>query len=143
MHGIRIPRSRAEIDAPRNGERGALYTGDYCMTWPMMRRQEVQITVHLSRHETEIAAALLINRPRPLSLSDLIEVLWPDPWKRPEPDYAAQNVQGIIRELRRKGVLVRTSQRVGEGYYLPLPNKARRSAERSARSGSSTGRTNR
>lgn len=74
--------------------------------------------MHLTPKEGDTLAALLMNRGRLLSRTNLIEAVYPDPDK--EPDWAMTLITIVITRLRRKlPDLIQTE--CSRGYYIERP----------------------
>ena len=90
------------------------------MTWPQYRRGECSIDhwiIGLSRAETELLSTLLIRYPAPVTVRDLIEIVYPDPDAEPEcPE--AQIVQQMSRLTRKIGAFRLENHGRRIGYRL-------------------------
>ena len=101
------------------------------MTWPQYRRSQCSIedwVIDLSPMEAELLSTLLIRYPSPVTIREMIEIVYPDP--DAEPDYPeTQIVQRMAQLARKIG-----AYRIGNGgraigYRLfQLPADARRAA---------------
>lgn len=57
------------------------------MTWPQYRRRQCSVgnwIVKLSPTETELLSTLLIRYPNPVTITELVEAVYPDPDAEPE-----------------------------------------------------------
>lgn len=90
------------------------------MTWPEYRRRQCRIgdfTVPLTAVETEMLSTLLIRYPEPVTLAELIDVVYPDPDL--EPEDAKGSVAERMRALARKvGAFRITYNGRFRGYWL-------------------------
>lgn len=85
------------------------------MTWPQYLRAECRLrmdrVIHLSRREADMLSVLLMRRPEPVPVGDVIEALWhPDR----EPDCVEDCVYHIAERLR--GALGRDIVRARPGF---------------------------
>jgi hypothetical protein len=98
-------------------------TARVSMTLPQYARQECGVDgrpVHLTPHEADLLATLLVSPPDRLADYDLlIEALWPDADQQPLT--AINIVHVLLVRLRRKGVTIHT----GWGRGLVVPPEAR------------------
>lgn len=88
------------------------------MTWPQYLRRECTFNgdvIKLGRVQTEILSTLLMRSPAPVSASDLIEAVYPNPDK--EPDWADSCIKVLVHRVRKKlpGVI---EVRYGMGYTI-------------------------
>lgn len=99
-------------------------TGRVSMTLPQYRRHECTIDgvpKHLTTAQAELLAALLVRGPdRPLPVSEIFGLLWPDPDR--EPDTAHKVIQVYVSCLREIGALI--IGRNGFGYTIPRDGRA-------------------
>jgi len=75
------------------------------MTWPQYRRSQCTIgnwTVDLSPIEAELLSTLLVRYPNPVTINELIEIVYPDPDAEPECP-AGQIVQRMMHLARKIG----------------------------------------
>ena len=86
------------------------------MTWPQYLRRECNVTARLSRREAELLATLLMRHPGPVSTSDLIEALYPDPDS--EPEFPESEVRRVVSRLRAKVGRNHIVQARSGGYRL-------------------------
>lgn len=70
------------------------------MTWPQYLRRECRITAQLSPQESELLSTLLVRHPCPVTTSELIEALWPDPER--EAERAEARIHCLVLSLRGK-----------------------------------------
>lgn len=73
------------------------------MTWPQYLRRQCSIgdfTINLSPLETELLSTLLIRYPCPMTVAELVEVVYEDPDF--EPKWAEDIITGGMRSLARK-----------------------------------------
>ncbi len=80
----------------------------------MLERGEVQVTISLSRRQTALMAALIVNRHRWLTTAELIECIWPG--EDGGPIDADVSLALRIAELRETGIVI--DNYVGVGYRL-------------------------
>ena len=86
------------------------------MTMPMARRRQVEVDgrmIGLTPAETELVAALLMVRPRPMTALQLTDLIHADD---PEGGPLHHTVHVQISRLRQKGVPV--LNRIGIGFLL-------------------------
>jgi DNA-binding response OmpR family regulator len=89
------------------------------MTWPQYLRRECRIgefVIKLSPQETEVLSTLLMRYPDSLTVTELIEAVWPD--ADHEPDYAVALIGQHIWHLRQKLGFFRIGSCRGFGYHL-------------------------
>lgn len=90
------------------------------MTWPQYRRRQCSIgdfVIGLTPVETELLSTLLIRYPEPVTLDELIGVVYPDPDL--EPEHAEGGVADRMRNLARKvGAFRITNKGRFRGYWL-------------------------
>lgn len=73
------------------------------MTWPQYRRCQCRIgnwIVPLSPTETELLSTLLIRYPNPVTVNELVEIIYPNPDAGPE--YPEDQIEQGMRRLARK-----------------------------------------
>lgn len=101
------------------------------MTWPQYLRHRCRIgdfIVHLSPMETDLLSTLLIRYPNPVTIKELIDVVYPDP--DAEPEYPeGQIVQRMIHLARKVGTFRIDNAGRTIGYRLfQTPEDLRRAA---------------
>jgi DNA-binding response OmpR family regulator len=73
------------------------------MTWPQYRRSQCSIgdwTVDLSPIEAELLSTLLLRYPNPVTINELVDIVYPDPDS--EPDYPEGQIVQRMMHLARK-----------------------------------------
>jgi DNA-binding winged helix-turn-helix (wHTH) protein len=89
------------------------------MTWPQYLRHQCRIgdfIISLSPMETELLSTLLIRYPGPVTIRELIEIVYDDPEQ--EPEWAESTVYGAIRQLAHKIGKFRIETTCRLGYRL-------------------------
>lgn len=92
------------------------------MTWPQYRRRVCTLDgepVRLSPSQAEVLSVLLMRHGSAVPISDLVDVLYPNPDKAPE--WEIHTIHELVRQLRRRAPgVVRTEP---GGYSIPLPGQ--------------------
>ena len=94
-------------------------TDEVWMTMPMSRRREIGVggrIIKLPKQEHLLAEFLLLSRPRPKLVVDLVEYLWDADDEGAWPEWPVDTARQIICHLRGKGIPIK--QRVRYGYTL-------------------------
>jgi DNA-binding response OmpR family regulator len=83
---------------------------------------------HLTPQERDLVSALLLHRGCPVSIAEIVELLWPDPDCEPETAYNVIRV--VICRLRHKlpGLIRSWAHKSGLGYIVDRPQEQLRAA---------------
>lgn len=90
------------------------------MTWPEYRRRQCRIgafVIGLTLLETELLSTLLVCYPKPVTLGELIEAIYPDPDFEPD-DAEAQIAEGMRRLARKVGAFRIQGNGRSRAYWL-------------------------
>jgi len=89
------------------------------MTWPQYQRGECMVAgfvISLTRFEVDALLLLMLRCPNPVTKTEMIDWLWPDPSL--EPDFTDSMVYHTMRRLRAKVGEFHIPSRVTFGYRL-------------------------
>ena len=93
-------------------------------TWPQYLRRQCTVIASLSEQENELLSTLLLRRPAPIAVNELIEAIYPNPDF--EPESAAKNIAALVDRLGQKiGRAHISAAGWGRGYRLEIPSKDR------------------
>jgi DNA-binding response OmpR family regulator len=99
------------------------------MTYPEYLRNQCMldgVRIHLSPHETELLAMLLVTRPdRVAEYEAMVEVIWPNPDEQALT--AMKSVTVLKYRLAGKGIEIKTER--GRGLHIAEENRGGRSGE--------------